>query len=230
MLYIPFYQPLSVPAKKLSRSCRDVSGWPVSFPSCISWFYSPYPFRDPHSCGVLLAAVWKTSANCEFRRESPGPLPGSFRENVKTQNLWQLPKCPAEKELTWTCITSTYSRLRFFHGVDVKFLYGLYLGEIARARESPLTRVELRCHCSRDSTISRFLATVYQVCRHYVASEMENISQRGDIAEGVLNITHAEFSPMPASHKYAKLSLQKYVRTVGVGYSLFSLWLKFNVY
>lgn len=106
----------------------------------------------------------------------------------------------------------------------------LSLGGIARARESPLTRVELRCHCSRDSTISRFLATVYQVCRHYVASEMENISQRGDIAEGVLNITRAEFSPMPASHKYAKLSLQKYVRTVGVGYSLFSLWLKFNVH
>lgn len=82
----------------------------------------------------------------------------------------------------------------------------------ARMRESPLTRVELRCHCSRDSTISRFLATLYQVCRHYVPSEMENISQRGDIAEGVLNITRAEFSPMSASHKYAKLSLQKYAR------------------
>lgn len=73
--------------------------------------------------------------------------------------------------------------------MGAQFLYGLTLGEIAWVRESPLTRVELRCHCSRDSTISRFLATVYQVCRHYIASEMENISQRGDIAEGVLNIT-----------------------------------------
>lgn len=79
-----------------------------------------------------------------------------------------------------------------------QFLYGLSLGEIAWVRESPLTRVELRCHCSRDSTISRFLATVYQVCRHYVASEMENISQRGDIAEGVLNITRSSLQCLQA--------------------------------
>lgn len=170
--------------------------WPVSFPSCISWFYSPCPFRDSRSRRILLAAAWKTSANY---RESPGALPGSFRERVKIRNLWRPPKCPVEKKPTWTCITPTYLRRDSFT-VGAQFLYGFSPSAKSRGwvRESPLTRVELRCHCSRDSTISRFLATVYQVCRHYIASEMENISQRGDIAEGVLNITPSSLQCLQA--------------------------------
>lgn len=59
-------------------------------------------------------------------------------------------------ESTWACITSACSR--FFHGWGEIFIRPPARSQCVR--ESPLTRVELRRHCSRGNAISRFLTTV----------------------------------------------------------------------
>lgn len=104
----------------------------------------------------------------------------SFRGRVKAQNLWRPPKCPAWRRNPLGRVSRR--RDSFTVGAWTFIRDRAHAGGL---REFPLTRVELRRHCSRDSTICRFLATVYQVHRHYVrALEMKTFPSAATLRRG----------------------------------------------
>lgn len=134
-------------------------------------------------------------------------------------------------ESTWACITS---RVPAILSRLARNFYTPPGGIAVCVRESPLTRVELRRHCSRDNAISRFLADS-RIKRFVITSHPKwktflarPTSPRDFCAVEYYACGVFQRSPMPASHKcFCQAFLRKSARIVG--HRLLPPRLKFNI-